>query len=86
MSHYNQLRTEIRKLRQETVLTEQKYMQKFRSDENWEAIGNQDNHDDCQGDDYEDFVIDEEDQLEDVSQWVLKQHLRSGERTDMQTV
>ena len=86
MSHYNQLRTEIRKLRQETVLTEQKYMQKFRSDGNWEAIGNQDNHDDCQGDDYEDFVIDEEDQLEDVSQWVLKQHRRSGERIDMQTV
>ena len=86
MSHYNQLRTEIRKLRQETVLTEQKYMQKFRSDENWEPIRNQDNHDDCQGDDYEDFVIDEEDQLEDVSQWVLKQHPRSRERINMQTV
>ena len=86
MTHYNQLHTEIRKMRQETVLTEQKYMQKFRSDANWEPIRNPDNHDDCQGDDYENFVIDEEDQLEDVSQWVLKQHLRSGERINIETV
>ena len=81
------VRTEIRKLLcQETVLTEQKCMQKFGSDENWEPIRNPDNHDDCQGDDYENFVIDEEDQLEDVSQWVLKQHLRSGERINIETV
>ena len=80
------MRTEIRKLCQETVLMEQKCMQKFRSDENWELIQNPDNHDDCQGDDYKNFVIDKEDQLEDVSQWVLKQHLRSGERINIETV
>ena len=83
MTYYNKLRTEIRKIRQETVVAEQKYMEKFRRDENWEEVVTTSN--DSQGDVYEDFVIDEEDTLEDVGQWIVNEQ-RNGENINISNV
>ena len=85
MNIYNKLRTEIRNLRQETVVAEQQYMEKFRKDENWEEIPNTDNNN-SQEEDCDDYVDDEEDQLEDVSEWIMKEHLKSGENINVHTV
>ena len=85
MNIYNKLRTEIRNLRQETVVAEQQYMEKFRKDENWEEIPNTDNNN-SQEEDCDDYVDDEEDQLEDVSEWVMKEHLKNGENINVFTV
>ena len=83
MTYYNKLRTEIRKIRQETVVAEQKYVEKFRRDENWEDVGTTSNG--CQGDDYEDFVIDEDDQLEDVGQWIVNEQM-NGENINITNI
>ena len=83
MTYYNKLQTEIRKIRQETVVAEQKYMEKFRRDENWEDVGTTSNG--CQGDDYEDFVIDEDDQLEDVGQWIVNEQM-NGENINITNI
>ena len=80
ITYYNKLQTEIRKMRQETMVAEQKYMEKFRRDENWEDVGTTSNG--CQGDDYEDFVIDEDDQLEDVGQWIVNEQM-NGENINI---
>ena len=83
ITYYNKLRTEIRKIRQETMVAEQKYMEKFRRDENWEEVVTTSN--DCQGDVYEDIVIDEEDTLEDVGQWIVNEQ-RNGENINISNV
>ena len=85
MNIYNKLRTEIRNLRQETVVAEQQYMEKFRKDKNWEEIVNTNNNN-SQEEDCDDFVDDKEDQLEDVSEWVMKEHLKNGENSNVFTV